>query len=379
MLYWLWEQADWASGIGGSLPDHLTLRTLLAALCSFGLAVVLGPRLILWLQARYREPIVSDCKPLERLQTDKRWTPTMGGLFITAGIVAATLLLADWQNPYLPAALILLVGLSLVGYCDDRLKVTFGKGLRAGSKLAAQAAVAIVVALVVYGTHRDLAGGLELVIPCTDIALPLGLGFIPLTVLVVLSSSNAVNLSDGLDGLAGGCLLCSLTAVGGMAYVAGHAEWAAQLSVPHVRGASELTIVAGAAIGAILGFLWFNCHPAQVFMGDTGSLPLGGLLGLLAVVARQELLLIVVAGVFVAEALSVILQVGSYRWRRRRIFRCAPLHHHFQLSGCAENKIVVRFWIASALCAILGLAALKGGQDARPVPPAAPAQSARTH
>ncbi len=369
---------DWVPTTDGSLLGPLTLRTLLAAICSFALALLLGPRLIGWLRARYREPIVSDCKPLEQLQSHKQWTPTMGGLFITAGIVVASLLLGDLQNPYLVSAVVLVLGLSLVGYYDDRLKVCSGRGLRARSKLAAQAAVATVVAGAVYGSHRQLAGGLDLVIPCTTVSLPLGPALIPLTVLVILSSSNAVNLSDGLDGLAGGCLIFALAAMAGMVYVAGHAEWAAHLSVPHIRGAGELTIVAGAAIGAILGFLWFNCHPAQVFMGDTGSLPLGGLLGLLAVVARQELLFIVVAGVFVVEALSVILQVGSYRYRRRRIFRCAPLHHHFQLAGWPENKIVVRFWIASALCAILGLAALKGGQDVQPAPSAGPVQAAST-
>jgi phospho-N-acetylmuramoyl-pentapeptide-transferase len=378
MLFWLFEQTNRVMWTSGGLPTNITLRTLLAAICSFALAVLLGPRLIGWLRDRYREPIVSDCKPLERLQSHKQWTPTMGGLFITAGIVAATLLLGDLQNPYVPAAVILVLGLCLVGYCDDRLKVTFGQGMRARSKLAAQAAVATVVALAVYAAHAKLAGGLDLVIPCTATTLPLGIWFVPLAVLVILGSSNAVNLTDGLDGLACGCLIFALAAIGGMVYVAGHAEWAAHLAVPHIRGAGELTIIAGAAIGAILGFLWFNCHPAQVFMGDTGSLPLGGLLGLLAIVARQELLLIIVAGVFVAEAGSVILQVASYRWRRRRIFRCAPLHHHFQLAGWSENKIVVRFWIAAALCAILGLAAWKGGQDPAPVAPGTPTQSAST-
>jgi phospho-N-acetylmuramoyl-pentapeptide-transferase len=322
MLFWLFEQAHRATWHGGGgLPTNITLRTLLAALCSFVLAVVLGPQLIGWLRARYREPIVSDCKQLERLQSHKQWTPTMGGLFITAGIVAATLLLGDLQNPYVPAAVILVLGLCLVGYCDDRLKVAFGHGLRARSKLAAQSAVATLVALPVYFVHRDIAGGLDLVIPWTAVTLPLGIWFVPLAILIILGSSNAVNLTDGLDGLACGCLIFALAAIGGMVYVAGHAEWS-------------------------------------------------------AIVARQELLLIMVAGVFVAEALSVILQVGYYRWRRRRIFRCAPLHHHFQLAGWSENKIVVRFWIASALCAILSLAALKGSQDPQPVAPSAPAQSA---
>ena len=181
--------------------------------------------------------------------------------------------------------------------------------------------------------------------------------------LVIVGASNAVNLTDGLDGLAGGCLLTATAAMTALVYAAGHAEWAAYLGVPRIPHAGEMTVLAGGMIGGVLGFLWFNCHPAQVFMGNTGALPLGGLLGVLAVVARQELLLVVVGGVFVAEAASVILQVGYYKWRRQRLLRCAPLHHHFQFLGWAENKIVVRFWIAAALCALLGTASLKLGGE----------------
>ena len=182
-----------------------------------------------------------------------------------------------------------------------------------------------------------------------------------LATVVMVASSNAVNLADGLDGLAGGCLIFATAAMALVAYGSGHAEWAAYLGLARIPGSGEMTVLAAAMIGALLGFLWFNCHPAQVFMGDTGSLPLGGLLGLLAVVARQELLLVVVAGVFVVEAASVIVQVGWYRWRRRRVLLCAPLHHHFQFLGWPETRIVTRFWIASALCAGLGLAILKLG------------------
>src|SRR5207237_6995719 len=187
----------------------------------------------------------------------------------------------------------------------------------------------------------------------------LGWLFVPLATLVVVGSSNAVNLADGLDGLAGGCLLSATGALGIVAYASGHAEWAAYLGLPHLAGAGELVVVAGGLIGGILGFLWFNCHPAQVFMGNTGSLALGGVLGLIAVIVRQELLLAVIGGVFVIETLSVILQISVHRWAGRRIFRCAPLHHHFQLLGWPESKIVVRFWIASVLFTVLGLATLK--------------------
>ena len=212
--------------------------------------------------------------------------------------------------------------------------------------------VAIVAAVVLYQDHASLADGLGLPPPLGGSGMSLGLWFIPLAVLVIVGSSNAVNLTDGLDGLAGGCLVFATAAMMLVVYAAGHAQWAAYLNLPRIPGCGEMTVLAAGMIGSLAGFLWFNCHPAQVFMGNTGALPLGGLLGLLAVVARQELLLVVVGGVFVAEAGSVILQVAFYKWRRRRLFLCAPLHHHFQFRGWPENKIVVRFWIAAALCAL---------------------------
>jgi phospho-N-acetylmuramoyl-pentapeptide-transferase len=189
--------------------------------------------------------------------------------------------------------------------------------------------------------------------------VPLGLWFIPLAILVIVGSSNAVNLTDGLDGLAGGCLVFAIGAMAIMAYAGGHAGLAEYLGVARIPHANEMVVVAGAMLGGVLGFLWFNCHPAQVFMGDTGSLPLGGLLGLLAVVARQELLLLIVGGVFVVEALSVIIQVGWFRRTGKRVFRCAPLHHHFEFLGWPETRIVVRFWIAGALCALFGMVAMR--------------------
>ena len=187
----------------------------------------------------------------------------------------------------------------------------------------------------------------------------LGWLFVPLAALVIVGSSNAVNLADGLDGLAGGCLICATTAMALVTYASGHIHWAQYLGIAHVAGAGEMVVVAAGMTGGVLGFLWFNCHPASVFMGDTGSLPLGGLLGLVAVIARQEVLLAVIGGVFVIEAASVIVQVAWFRWRGKRMFLCAPLHHHFQLKGWPEDKIVVRFWIAAALCAVVGMAGLK--------------------
>ena len=365
MLLWLLDYL--ASSWPGAAPagelaalSKITFRAALAAMGGFLLAVLLGPRWIGWLKHRFREPIKSESPEVQRLHQHKESTPTMGGLFIVAGLVAGAVLFGDLANRYLQLALLLCGALALIGAVDDLIKLRrAANGISARSKLAAQLAAATVVALLLYQQHAGLPDGLQLRLPWLGAGLSLGLWFIPLAVIVIVGASNAVNLADGLDGLAGGCLIFATAAMTVVAYASGHAELAAYLNVPRIPGAGEITVLCGGMIGGVLGFLWFNCHPAQVFMGDTGALPLGGLLGLLAVVTRQELLLLVVGGVFVVEATSVLIQVGSYKWRGRRVFLCAPLHHHFQLRGWAENKIVVRFWIASALCALLGVAGLK--------------------
>ena len=361
MLLWLIDAL--ISACPGAVPASLgkiTLRASLAAMIGFLLAVALGPRWIAWLKCRFREPIKCDSPEVNRLHRDKESTPTMGGLFIVAGLVAGVLFFGDLGNRTVQAALLLVAGLTAIGAVDDLVKLRgSANGISARCKLAGQLAVATVVAVLIYQHHAALPDGLQLRLPLLSGGIPLGAWFIPAAVIVIVGSSNAVNLTDGLDGLAGGCLIFAAGAMTMVCYASGHAELAEYLNIPRIPGAGELTVLGGAMIGGVLGFLWFNCHPAQVFMGDTGALPLGGLLGLLAVATRQELLLLVVGGVFVVEALSVILQVGSYRWRRRRIFLCAPLHHHFQLKGWAENKIVVRFWIAAALCALSGVAGLK--------------------
>jgi len=340
--------------------EKITFRASLAAVVSFALAVLLGPRIIAWLRGRFQEPIKSPSPGVRRLHRNKQATPTMGGLFLVAGLVAGTLALGDLSNRHLQTALLVTIGLALLGAVDDLIKLRgTADGVSKRTKLLVQVAVATVAAVLVYQHHVAVPGGLELRLPLVSSSIPLGLGFLPLAVLVIVGSSNAVNLADGLDGLAGGCLVFATGAMAVVAYAAGHAGLAAYLNVARIPGAGEMTILAGGMIGGLMGFLWFNCHPAQVFMGDTGSLPLGGLLGLLAVVTRQELLLVVVGGVFVVEAASVIVQVGCYKWQRRRVFLCAPLHHHFQFLGWPETKIVARFWIVAALCAILGMAGLK--------------------
>lgn len=358
-LYWIDRLLAFWPSVQTHGLDKITLRAALAAATSFLLALAYGSRMIAWLQARYREPIKSASADVARLHQAKAATPTMGGLFIVAGLLAATLIFADLSNPYVLVAMLLTVALTALGACDDLIKLTTtAKGLSARTKLAAQCGIALVAALLLHHLHAAAPQRLELSLGFGP-AIALGWWFVPLAALVLVSASNAVNLADGLDGLAAGCLVSATLAMAAMTYASGHAGWAEYLGIQHIAGAGEMAVVAAGMIGALLGFLWFNCHPASVFMGDTGSLPLGGLLGLMALVARQELLLAIVSGVFVVEAASVIVQVASYRWRKRRVLLCAPLHHHFQLRGWPEDKIVVRFWIAGALCAVTALAALK--------------------
>jgi len=359
MTLWLIEWLHAVAHVDTAVWQKITFRASLAALISFSLGIALGPRLIAWLGTRYREPNVSPSPDIERLHSGKQFTPTMGGLFIVAGVLGGSILLGDLRNPYLFSAIVLTTGMTLLGAVDDKIKLSGrSRGLSARRKLTGQIVLSGLVACYVYQFHQS-AGALELALPGLGTVLHLGWWFIPLATLVLVASSNAVNLTDGLDGLAGGCMLFSVCGMAVLAYVAGHAELADYLGVTSIPGAGELVVVAAAVIGGLLGFLWFNCHPAQVFMGDAGSLPLGALLGLLAVVSRQEILLLLIGGVFVVEAASVLIQTASYRWRRRRVFLCAPLHHHFQFRGWPESRIVVRFWIASALCSIVGVASLR--------------------
>lgn len=364
MLVWFLHQLATIPGWSDALAawEKITPRAAAAAGLSFAIAVLMGPRWIAWLRRRFRETIKSDSAEVARLHRDKQATPTMGGLFIMAALLVSVLLFGDLHNGYIMPALMVAGGMTLIGIVDDLVKLrSTAKGITVRQKLLAQLVVAAIAATLLYHQQIAVADGLQFRAPMLGSTLSLGLWFIPLAILVIVGASNAVNLTDGLDGLAGGCLIVATVAMTGLVYAAGHAEWAAYLGVPRIPHAGEMTVLAGAMIGGVLGFLWFNCHPAQVFMGNTGALPLGGLLGVLAVVARQELLLVVIAGVFVVEAASVIVQVGYFKWRRVRLLRCAPLHHHFQFLGWAENKIVVRFWIAATLCALLGMASLKLG------------------
>lgn len=356
--------------VGIAAKDQVTLRAAAAACLALVLALVFGRRVIAWLRARFREPIKSASPTLVRLHGPKSGTPTMGGLFLVAGLLGGAVAFGDLGSPYLWLALAVAVALAALGAVDDLAKLRGPeRGLSPRTKLVYQAAIAVAASLVLYRMQGELPGGHEFWLP-GGATLPLGWLCVPLTALTIVGSSNAVNLTDGLDGLAGGCVVFAAGALAVLALVAGHAGLAAELHVIHVPGGSEMALVAAALTGAVLGFLWFNCHPAEVFMGNTGSLALGGVLGLIAAAARQEFLWLVIGGVFAVEALSVLVQVASYRTLGRRVWRCAPLHHHFEFAGWPESRIVVRFWIAAALCALLGLGGLRLSVDPRP--PAAP-------
>jgi phospho-N-acetylmuramoyl-pentapeptide-transferase len=365
MLLYLIEHLDSFAGAvrGASAGDstvYLTARTAAAAVCSFLAAILLGPLAIRWLKSRFRERIDSASSKLNELHAAKRNTPTMGGLFIVAAIVSAVLLFGDLGNSYVQIGLFLTLTFGALGAVDDWIKLsTARRGLTAKQKFLVQCSLASVAALWMLQVQRTQPLGLELLWPFGNSGLFLGGSFAVWAAVVIVGSSNGVNLTDGLDGLASGCLVFAGSAFAALTYLAGHHELAGYLSIPFMSGAGELTVLMGAMVGAVLGFLWFNCYPAQVFMGDTGSLPLGALLALAALVTRQELLLLVIGGVFVVETLSVILQVGCYKLLGRRVIACSPLHNHFLFQGQHEIKIVTRFWIGSALLAILGVASLK--------------------
>jgi phospho-N-acetylmuramoyl-pentapeptide-transferase len=353
----------------GDSRVFLTARIALSSLSAFLLALFAGPIAIAWLKRHAGERIASDSQRLNELHRHKQSTPTMGGIFILAAILIATLMWGDLSSWYVLTALGITVGFGMIGAVDDWVKLsTTKKGLTPRQKFSLQCLAGSIAVVVLYYQlrHIEIAGTiaespdyLRLFLPWRNASLPLGWLFLPWALFILVGSSNAVNLTDGLDGLAGGCMVFAGTAFVALTYLAGHSIMAAYLHVPFVPGSGELGVVMGATVGAVLGFLWFNCHPAEVFMGDTGSLPLGGLVGYAGLVTRQELLLGIVGGVFVAETLSVMGQVFWYRRTGRRILLCSPLHNHYLFSGYHEMKIVVRFWITAALLTIIALASLK--------------------
>lgn len=339
---------------------YLTLRTILAALTALISALWMGPAVINWLRARQLGQQVRDDGPQSHLR--KAGTPTMGGVMILLSISLACLLWGDLGNRYSWVVLLVTLGFGLVGWLDDYRKVIQknSKGLSARWKYLFQSLIGLGAVLYLYFTAQTPAET-QLSLPFfKNVLIPLGIFYIVLGYFVIVGASNAVNLTDGLDGLAILPIVLVAGGLGVFAYLAGHAGFAHYLGIPHVDGVGELCVFCGALVGAGLGFLWFNAYPAEVFMGDVGSLALGAALGVIAVLVRQEIILFIMGGVFVLETVSVILQVGSFKLRGgRRIFKMAPIHHHFELIGWPEPKVIVRFWIMTVVLVLVGLATLK--------------------
>ena len=358
MLVWLAEYlTQYYSGF--NVFSYLTLRAILGILTALLISLYFGPKLIAGLQRMQIGQTVRDDGPESHLS--KSGTPTMGGLLILCSIFTSTLMWGDLSNKYVWVTLFVIGSLGIVGFVDDYRKVIRkdSKGLIARWKYFWQSVIALATASFLYFSSGN-AAETTLIVPFLKDVLPqLGLFYIVMSYFVIVGTSNAVNLTDGLDGLAIVPTILVASALAIIAYVTGNANFSSYLHLPHLPLTSELVVVCTAIVGAGLGFLWFNTYPAQVFMGDVGSLALGGALGIIAILVRQELVLIIMGGVFVMEALSVILQVGSYKLRGERIFRMAPIHHHYELKGWPEPRVIVRFWIISIILVLAGLATLK--------------------
>lgn len=336
---------------------YITFRAALAGLMALLVCFFIGPYLIRSLTAmQIGQPIREDGPATH---ATKAGTPTMGGTLIILALFISTLLLADIGNLYIMISLFVMLGFGVIGFFDDclKLKRKNSKGLSMPTKLLVQIVVAAIAASVLY-THPLFSSVLG--VPFLKNVRPdLGLWYIPFAVFVVVGTSNAVNLTDGLDGLAIGPVMTAAATYALIAYVTGHVKFAEYLQIPYVASVGELTIFCVAMVASGLGFLWFNTYPAQMFMGDVGSLALGAGLGMVAVISKNEILMVVVGGVFVIEALSVIFQVSSYKFRGKRVFLMAPIHHHYELKGWPEPQIIVRFWIISIICSLVALSTLK--------------------
>jgi len=339
--------------------NYLTLRAILSMLTALILTLSLGSIFVRWLKVLQIGQAVRDCGPATHAV--KQGVPTMGGILILVSFLLSSLLWADLTNRYVWVVLLVTLSFGVIGFFDDFFKVSKKnpQGLRSRWKYFWQSICALICAIFLYVTAHNPAETILLVPFFKNVSLSLGIGFIVLTYFVIVGTSNAVNLTDGLDGLAIMPTVMVVSALGIFCYVIGHFEFARYLLFPHIVSVGELTVLCASLAGAGLGFLWFNTYPAQMFMGDVGSLALGAMLGTVAVIARQELVLLIMGGIFVAETLSVIIQVVSFKLTGRRRFLMAPLHHHFELKGWAEPKIIVRFWIITIILVLIGLASLK--------------------
>ena len=358
MLVWL---SDYLMQFNSAFAvlQYITVRGIFSVLTALGVSLLVGPILIRALNANQIGQVIRDDGPQSHLS--KAGTPTMGGVLILVGITVSTLLWSDLTNHYVWVLLLVTLAFGVVGWVDDYRKV-FRKnavGLPARWKYFWQSLIGIAAAVVLYKSALGPAETQYILPFFKSVALDLGLFYIVISYFFIVGFSNAVNLTDGLDGLA---ILPSVLvggALGAIAYLAGHVEFASYLQIPYVAGSGEVVIFAGGLLGAGLGFLWFNTYPAQIFMGDVGALALGAALGTMAIIARHELVLVIMGGVFVMETLSVILQVGSFKLTGKRIFKMAPIHHHFELMGWPEPRVIVRFWIITVMLVLFGLATLK--------------------
>jgi phospho-N-acetylmuramoyl-pentapeptide-transferase len=375
LLYWLLFEKLYHYFSPFRIFRFLTFRTAFASLTALFMALIVGPAVIRQLRDFQIGQFIREEGP--KGHQKKAGTPTMGGVLIAIAIVVPTLLWADLSNVYIWIVVLSTVAFGAIGFADDYLKVVHHRnlGLTGNTKLMLQILTSVVVAVVLvlltasgdYSTHlivpffkRFRPDLIISVLTRNPYLWPVAfLPFIAFVVLVIVGASNAVNLTDGLDGLAIGCTVIAAGALAVLTYISGHAVFAGYLELQRMPQVGELTIFCGAMVGASIGFLWYNAHPAEIFMGDVGSLALGGAIGTIAVIIKQELLLPFIGGIFVIEAISVILQVVSYKLRKKRIFKMAPLHHHFELLGWSESKIIVRFWIASLVFALFALTTLK--------------------
>jgi phospho-N-acetylmuramoyl-pentapeptide-transferase len=336
---------------------YITFRTIYAILTALLISFIIGPWVIEKLRFFQIQQVVREDVPSRHMM--KNGTPTMGGSLILASIVIPTLFWSDLTNAYIWLVLLTVLAFGALGFLDDYKKIRDknGIGIRARHKFPVQVAIGLIISLVLFQTIDHDS---RLIFPFFKRVTPdLGNWYVLFATLVIVGSANAVNLTDGLDGLAIGPVLIASATFMLFCYLAGNYRFAIYLQIPFVRGSGELTVLCGALVGSALGFLWYNTYPAQVFMGDVGSLPLGAALGTIALVTKQEFLLVIVGGIFVIETLSVIVQVISYKLRRKRVFRMAPIHHHFELKGWAEPKIIVRFWIIGIILGLVAISTLK--------------------
>ncbi|MFN0125649.1 MAG: phospho-N-acetylmuramoyl-pentapeptide-transferase [Verrucomicrobiales bacterium] len=372
MLYWIYQITEGLHQEGLiykllNVCRYQTFRAAVACLLAFGMIVLTGEWVIRKLiSLKVGQPIrtAEEVHKLFELHGRKKGTPTMGGIMIIGGVVLGTLLCARWDNVFVWVVLLVFLGLGALGFMDDYTKVVRknSKGVSARAKLVVQLGIALAASIFLCYSRVGDDFIAQLYVPFLKNPLLKDMGLLALAFFtaIIVGSSNAVNLTDGLDGLATGCTITVALAYGLFCYAVGRQDFSGYLNIPHHPMTGELAIVCAALVGASLGFLWYNCHPARVFMGDTSSLAIGGLLGTVAICCKQELTLVIVGFVFVMEAASVMLQVASFKLRGgKRIFRMSPIHHHFELGGWAETTVVTRFWILSVICALIGVASLK--------------------